>query len=61
MPIGMQEKLDEGTRKKINEIVEKCEIYKKNSKSKPKPAVAIPKATEFNSIVSVDLKIVGDK
>ena len=54
-------KLDEGIRKKINEIVDKCEICKKNSKSKPKPAVAIPKATELNSIVSMDLKIMGDK
>ena len=54
-------KLDEGIRKKINEIVDKCEVCKKNSKSKPKPAVAIPKATEFNSIVSMDLKIMGDK
>ena len=54
-------KLDEGIRKKINEIVDKCEVCKKNSKSKPKPALAIPKATEFSSIVSIHLKIMGDK
>ena len=54
-------KLDEETRKKINEVVEKCEICKKNSKSKSKPAVVISKATEFKSIVAIDLKIVGDK
>ena len=30
-------KLDEGIRKRINEIVDKCEICKKNSKSKQKP------------------------
>ncbi len=54
-------KLDEGIRKKIIEIVDKCEICKKNSKSKPKPAVAIPKATEFNSIVAMDLKVMGEK
>ena len=53
-------KLDEGIRKKINEIVDKYIIYKKNSNSKPKPAVVIPKATEFNSIVAIDLKIMGD-
>ena len=54
-------KLDEGIRKRINEIVDKCEICKKNSKSKPKPAVAIPKATELNSIVAMDVKVMGDK
>ena len=54
-------KLDEKIRKKINEVVEKCEICKRNSRSKPKPAVAIPKATEFNSIVAIDLKIIGDR
>ena len=52
-------KLDEGIRKRIHEIVDKCEICKKNNKSKPKPAVAIPKATEFNSIVAMDLKVMG--
>ena len=54
-------KLDEGIRKRINEIVDKCEICKKNNKSKPKPAVAIPKATEFNSIVAMDLKVMREK
>ena len=38
-------KLDEGIRKRINEIVDKCEICKKNNKSKLKPTVAIPKVT----------------
>ena len=54
-------KLSEGVRKKINEVVDKCEICKKNRKSNPRPAVAIPKATEFNSIVSMDLKEMGGK
>ena len=54
-------KLDEGIRKKLNEIVDKCEICNKNSKSKPKPVVAIPKATEFNSIVAMDLKVMEEK
>ena len=54
-------KLDEGIRKKIIEILDKCEICKKNSKSKPKCAVAIPKATESNSIVTIDLKVMGEK
>ena len=36
-------------------------VKKKNIRSKSKPTVAIPKATEFNSTVAVDLKIHGDK
>ena len=54
-------KLDEGIRKKIIEIVDKCEVCKKISKSKPKPFVTIPKATKFNSIVVIDLKVMGEK
>ena len=54
-------KLNEEIRKKINDVVEKCEICKRNSRSKPKPAVVIPKAMEFNSIVAIDLKIIGDR
>ena len=42
-------KLDEETKKKINEIVDKCEVCKKNSKSKSKPIVGIPKTTDFSS------------
>ena len=54
-------KLDEGIRKRINEIVDKCEIFKKNSKSKSKLVVAIPKVTESNSIVAISLKIMEDR
>jgi len=54
-------KMNEEIRKKINEVVDKCEIFKKNSQSKSKPIVAIPKATDFNSKVAIDLKIAGDK
>ena len=54
-------RLSEEVRKMINEVVEGCRVCKKYAKSKPKPAVAIPKATEFNSIVTIDLKEMGDK
>ena len=40
--------LDEETKKKFNDIVERCEYCKTNRKSKSKPRVAIPKATDFN-------------
>ena len=55
------EKLDEETRTKINEIVDKCEICKRNSRSNSEPSVAISKATVFNSTVAIDLKVIGDK
>ncbi len=54
-------KLNEETRKKIDEVVDKCEICKKNGCSKSMPIVAIPKATNFNSTVAIALRIVGDK
>ena len=54
-------KLNEETRKKIDEIVDNCAICKKNGHSKSKPRVAIPKAIDFNKTVSIDLKIVGTK
>ena len=54
-------KSDEETKKIIDEVVEKCEICKRNSQSKSKPSVAIPRATDFNSVVSIDLKSIGDK
>jgi len=54
-------KLDKDVKKTIEDVVENCEICKRNSKSKPKPTVAIPRATDFNSIVSFDLKTMGKK
>ena len=54
-------KYNEDIKKTIDEVVEKCKICKKNSHSKSKPSVAIPRATDFNSIISIDLKIVGEK
>ena len=52
-------KLDTETRKMIREVVESCEICKKNTRSKSKPSVAISRATDFNSIIAIDLKEVG--
>merc|ERR1711905_8676 len=54
-------KLDTETRKNIEKAIETCEICKKNKRSASKPAVAIPRASDFNSIVSLDLKSVADK
>ena len=54
-------KQDKETKKMIDEVVEKCAICKKNSRSKSKPLVAIPRAGDFNSVVALDLKKVGEK
>ena len=42
-------KLDKETRKKIDEVVEKCVVCKRNSRSKSRPSGAIPRAGDFNS------------
>ena len=52
---------DDKTRKMINKVIDSCEICKRNSRSKSKPTVAIPRATDFNSVVSFDLKCIKDK
>merc|ERR1711984_68686 len=46
-------KLDTETRKNIEKVLEKCQICIKNKKSAPKPSVAILRASDFNSIVSL--------
>ena len=53
--------LDTQTRKNIDMVVDNCETCKRNSRSKSKPSVAIPKAGDFNEIVALDLKKVGEK
>merc|ERR1712030_136912 len=54
-------KLDTDTRKNIERVLEECEICRKNKRSASKPAVAIPRATDFNSVVSLDLKSMAGK
>ena len=45
----------------IKEVVEVCNIRKKNARSRSKPSMAIPRATDLNSIVTLDLKEMGKK
>ena len=54
-------KLNEEVKKTIDAVVDKCEICNKNSHSKSRPSVAVPRGTDFNSVIAVDLKVVGDK
>ena len=54
-------KLDNETRQMIDKVIDSCKICKRNSRSKSKPTVAIPRATDFNLVVSFDLKCIRDK
>ena len=54
-------RLDPQLSKLINKVVEECSVCQKNSRSQSKPSVAIPRATDFNSIVTLDLKEMDKK
>ena len=54
-------RLDPQLSKLIKKVVEECSICQKNSRSRSKPLVAIPRATDFNSIVTLDLKELDKK
>lgn len=43
-------------KKAIEELSEKCDICKRYKKSRPKPVVTFPLATQFNETVAMDLK-----
>ena len=40
----------------LDHIEAHCESCKKNQKAKPRPVVALPRASKFNQVVSIDLK-----
>ena len=52
-------KLDKETKKIIDDVVDNCNICKKNVRSKSTPSVAIPRVADFNSVIAVDLKSMG--
>ena len=54
-------KMTPQVRKWIDKVVRTCKVCKRNKKSNSKPSVVITRATDFNSIVAVDLKIVGNE
>ena len=54
-------KMTPQVRKWIDRVVRTCKICKKNRKSNSKPKVEIPRVTDFNSVVAIDLKIMGNK
>ena len=49
------------TTKLIKQVVKDCKICQKFSKSLAKPKIALPIASSFNEIVTLDLKQFGDK
>ena len=49
-------KLTDEVKKHIEHVELHCETCKKNQRAKPRPAVALPRASKFNQVVSLDLK-----
>ena len=41
--------------------MEECDECKRNTRSRSRPTVAMPGASNFNSIVTLDLKEIGNK
>merc|ERR1712089_61130 len=52
-------RMDTQVSKMIKEVVENCSVCQKTGRSRSKPLVAIPRATYFNSIVTLDVKEMG--
>ena len=42
-------------------MVRKCNVCRKNARSKSKPTVVIQRAKDFNSVVAIDLKVIEDE
>lgn len=48
-------------RKLINIVVDECKLCRMNKRSSSTPTVALPVAGDFNEILAIDLKVMGDK
>ena len=53
--------LTDGVRRLIKKVCESCTVCQKMQKSQCKPKVALPKVTDFNQVVTMDLKLFGDR
>ena len=53
--------LTDEIRKTIKRVCETCKVCQRFKKSQSKPKVALPKVTDFNQVVTLDLKQFGDK
>ena len=54
-------RLDDEIRENIKKVVKSCNICHKNGKCRSKPSVAIPNISDFNLIITLDLKKFGKK
>ena len=54
--IKRSKKLSKEVKGYLEDVESKCKSCKLNQKSKPKPAVGLPRASRFNQIVTMDLK-----
>ena len=48
--------LTDEVRKVIKKVCENCKVCQKLKKSQSRPKVALPKVTDFNQVVTLDLK-----
>ena len=55
------QELAEETRKLIKAIIDRFEIFKKNSRSKSNISVVVSQVTDLNFVVSLDLESIGYK
>ena len=53
--------LNDEVRKSIKKVCMNCRVCQKFSKSQSKPKVSLPKVTDFNQVVTLDLKQFGGK
>ena len=52
-------KINTEVRKHIKMVVDQCEMCRQTGKTKPLPKATLPKVTDFNQVVAVDLAFQG--
>ena len=53
-------KREPGIVKSIKAVMEECDICKRNRRSRLRPTVVIPRASDFNSVATLDRKEIGN-
>ena len=54
-------KSDRDTKVLVEKVIDSCKVCQENKKTQSKPKVAFNKSTNFNDVVTLDLKDMGDK
>ena len=52
-------KRNPGAAKMIREVVKECRVCRKNGRLRSRPVVAVPRASDFNAVITFDLKEFG--